>query len=335
MIIDNVSLDISSDLKNIKSAYHEYSVIFSDKSVSDVLEENDFLLIDRNVDTGITFKNKYVFDAIEDNKNIFSSIKILDEMVKSGFQKNSKLVVVGGGITQDVGALCAAMFKRGIRWVFFPTTLLSMCDSCIGAKCGVNHGNAKNQIGLFYPPQSVIINTNYLSTLEDKDILSGIGEIIKLHQIGGVPYNPGDIRGAIDQSLRIKRSIIEYDEFEYNIRKSLNYGHSFGHVLEVLSNYEIPHGTAVVWGMLIINEYFGGPVDIEFEKMCKKVLTPYKFKFTPEDFKQVLLKDKKVSNNSITLVRTEYGKTSFVQVNVTDAFIYAITSSLRKIQDRL
>lgn len=333
MIVNGIILQTDTIL-NVKSAYGNYDIIFDNINPNDILEDGDFLFIDKNVDM-IDFKDKVSFDAIEKNKTIFTSLDLMDKLHSMGFTKKNKMVIVGGGITQDVGSLCAALYKRGIPWVFFPTTLLSMCDSCIGSKMGVNHNGAKNQIGLFYPPKTVYININYLNTLKLDDISSGMGEILKLYQIGGIKFNsktPMEV--MIKQALMVKKSIIEYDEFEKTIRQSLNYGHTFGHVIEILSDYKMSHGEAVIWGMLIINRYFNIK-DEDFESNCKLFIKPFKFDFTTEMFKKVLLQDKKLHGNYITLIKTQFGNTEFVKIHVTDDFIKDITSSLLKIRDQL
>lgn len=333
MIVNKVSLQ-TNDSTLVKSAYGEYNIIFDNIYPNDIIEDGDFLFIDKNVDT-IDFKDKFSFDATEQNKTIFSSLELMDKLSSMGLTKKNKIVIVGGGITQDVGSLCAALYKRGVPWVFFPTTLLSMCDSCIGSKMGVNHNGAKNQIGLFYPPKAVYINTKYLDTLKSSDISSGMGEILKLYQIGGIKFDPNKpLETMIRESLLVKKSIIEYDEFEKTIRQSLNYGHTFGHVIEVISEYTIPHGEAVIWGMLLVNRYFNIKDD-EFESNCKRFIKPFRFTFTNEMFTRVLLQDKKTQGKFITLIKTEFGNTEFVKTCITDCFINDITSSLLKIQDQL
>ena len=173
-----------------------------------------------------------------------------------GFTKKNTLHVVGGGITQDIASMCAAIFKRGIEWVFTPTTLLSMCDSCIGSKMGVIHNNSKNQLGTFYPPKRVIINVSFLRSLSKRDIYSGIGEILKLYALDNVPWVIDDFEEALKKCLSIKKKIVEEDELEKTIRPCLNYGHTFGHVFETMSDFKIPHGVAVLIGMYVIDRYF-------------------------------------------------------------------------------
>ncbi|MCX7119782.1 MAG: 3-dehydroquinate synthase, partial [Legionellales bacterium] len=195
-------------------------------------------------------------------------LALYDFLHQHQITKGETLVVVGGGITQDISAFVAATYKRGINWVYFPTTLLAMSDSCIGGKAGVNYRGSKNQLALFSAPQSVMINTEFLRTLAAKDIQSGLGEILKLCITGGkhlvdffqqsVEFGTAKqfdrFKPLIMNALAVKRAVIEVDEFEQNIRKGLNYGHTIGHVIEAMTDYAIPHGIAVVIGMMIVNQ---------------------------------------------------------------------------------
>jgi 3-dehydroquinate synthase len=207
-------------------------------------------------------------DAMEENKNISSVLEVVDFMEKNKATKISMLFVIGGGIVQDLGAFSGAMYKRGLPWTFVPTTLLAQGDSCVGGKTALNHKKTKNLLALFSAPRRVIIDTGFLSSLSQGDLLSGIGEIFRLCITGGSSflkvferYLPDFLAGdaqatkhLIATSLSVKRAIVEFDEFELDIRRSMNYGHSFGHALEALTNYSIPHGVGVTIGILVENE---------------------------------------------------------------------------------
>ena len=199
-------------------------------------------------------------DAMEINKGIDKVLRVCEDLLVYGFDKGHTLIVIGGGIVQDIGAFTAKVYKRGINWVFVPTTLLSQCDSCIGGKTALNHLNYKNQLALFSAPNKVIIDTEFLNTLQPQDITSGYGEIVKLFLTGGSWYvdqfDEFTREEAIFHALSIKKAVVECDEFEDNERKSLNYGHSFGHVIESMTDYAIPHGTAVMLGIDIINKIY-------------------------------------------------------------------------------
>jgi 3-dehydroquinate synthase len=176
------------------------------------------------------------------------------------------LVGVGGGVVQDLSTFVSHIYYRGIDWTFIPTTLLSQADSCVGSKCALNLNGHKNQLGVVHTPKSVDIFPGFLETLPHSEIQSGFGEIAKLavtgknqfltefkthlHKYGVSTINLGEI---IYSSLNAKKYVIDQDEYESDLRRVLNYGHSFGHALESLTENSIVHGDAVVVGMDIIN----------------------------------------------------------------------------------
>ncbi len=206
--------------------------------------------------------------AAENFKTLDKVTEVLSFLCRQEVSKGDALFVVGGGITQDLGAFVSAIYKRGIPWYYFPTTLLSMADSCLGGKAGLNFQDAKNQVALFSTPHTVTLCPTFLQTLPEAAIISGLGEILKACIIGGSDFlalyqshvNQGQVsseaafQNLIMAALWVKKTIVEYDEFETNHRRSLNYGHTLGHALEVLSHYQIPHGQSVVIGMAIANE---------------------------------------------------------------------------------
>ena len=272
--------DIQKSEFVIKSTPYDYTVKFiDDKNLRLVLLQNrninkqkNFIFVDKNVNK--IYKEKLwkkdhtlTLIANEENKTINSSLLIIDLLNKNNFTKKEILISIGGGITQDVTAFARSIFKRGINWTYFPTTLLSMADSCIGAKSAINYGGTKNLIGLFSAPKEVFINTTFLKTLDKRDVLSGYGEIIKLCIVGGEStieefkkakdLQNGDLLFQIDilikTALIVKKAVISEDEFENNIRKALNYGHTVGHAIESIVKFKIPHGIAVFIGMFIEN----------------------------------------------------------------------------------
>ena len=202
-------------------------------------------------------------EATESAKSFERLGHVYSWLLEKGFRRDCVLLVAGGGVLQDIGCFVASTLMRGVRWVFIPTTLLAQCDSCIGSKSSINFGRFKNQIGTFYPPDEIILNDNILLTLPADEVRSGMGEVIKLHLIAG-----GDkwkwfealatgrdlkdmpLRDVVRSSLEIKKPFVEEDEFDKGRRNLLNYGHTFGHAYESLSDFAIPHGIAVSLGVL-------------------------------------------------------------------------------------
>ena len=235
--------------------------------------EDPFVVVDARVAelhpailTGVKKGRVYALPATEEEKTLAGVERMSLFLQEGGASKRSALVVIGGGIVQDIGTFAAHIYYRGIPLHYAPTTLLSMADSCIGAKCGVNLGRYKNQLGFFRSPARVYVWPGFLETLAPDDIRSGLGEIVKLAVISGPEsfellerrferYGTAvdSIDEAIHASLETKRRVIEIDEYERDLRKTLNYGHTFGHALEAVTKNEVPHGLAVAWGMDVAN----------------------------------------------------------------------------------
>lgn len=207
-----------------------------------------------------------LIDATEDEKTLAGAGRVCTWLQQQNATKQTTLIAIGGGITQDVCAFAAHIYYRGLRWVYVPTTLLGMSDSCIGAKCCINHGSYKNQLGAFHSPGQVHLCTSFLDTLADEAIASGYGEILKLMFTGSRAHlerlekavargglRNDDLPDLLRASLEVKKAIIEVDEYEKDLRRILNYGHTFGHALESLTDHEVPHGLAVAWGMDLVN----------------------------------------------------------------------------------
>lgn len=314
----------NSNIVQIKSYNKLYNVSYSNKNTLELINElyeiNDFILIDKNVYNldnkcldNIDDKYYFLFDAIEDNKNIDSVLKIIDILYNLKFNKKNKLIVIGGGITQDIGGFISAIYKRGLNWIFIPTTILSMTDSAIGGKVGINR-NSKNILALFISPNNIYISDYFLKSLKEEDIISGLGESLKLGLIGGEEtYNifkenyKDDYKNYINiikMSTSVKKEIVEYDELEKNERRVLNYGHTIGHSLESSCNYYIPHGISVLFGMYFINNLF-------YEDKYND-LNNYILKMIPNKFKKIdisyntflghILNDKKNDGDNVCFI---------------------------------
>lgn len=205
-------------------------------------------------------------DATENNKGLDSSSALLEALVGHDFRRDDTLVAIGGGIIQDVAAFSASILYRGVEWIFVPTTLLAQSDSCLGSKTSINLGDKKNLIGNFYPPSRILIDTAFLDTLAVEDVQSGIGEMLHFFYYANSPMiqrlmaeydrllvDRAGLRPYIEESLLIKKSVAEKDEFDRGERNKFNYGHTFGHALESATRYSIRHGLAVTVGMDLAN----------------------------------------------------------------------------------
>ena len=263
-----------------------------------------------------------IIEAHEKQKSYEGLIPIINKLISGGFRKNHRLIGIGGGITQDITAFIASIMYRGVEWIFFPTTLLAQGDSCIGSKTSINFGAYKNQVGGFYPPNRIYIDLNFLDTLSSADLQSGLGEMshyfvvsseedFKKYKQNYTPAlsNKTVLANMISKSLEIKKSYIEIDEFDQNERQVFNYGHSFGHAIESLKNYTIPHGIAVSFGMDMANyisvkmELLKPEIRNEIRELLEKIWEGYNIKnIDIEKFCNVLAKDKKNVGKELRLI---------------------------------
>jgi len=351
-------------LLQVHSSPRNYTVAFSrddsGRSVASELDANpgSALVCDEKVFKlyleNISIDQSRIFraPATENFKTMDGVLKLVDFFDDLRISKSSLIVVAGGGIIQDVAAFACAMYKRGIDWTFFPTTLLSMCDSCIGAKANVNYRNGKNQLGLFTAPGKVIINPGFLETLSEFDIRSGLGEILKLFIMGGEKYlgiyesfTKEDSEPRIENylemiihALSLKIAVIQEDEFELDSRKILNYGHTIGHAVESLSNYSIPHGQAVALGISVVNDISveHGMLSAVSRDMIKRLIAgligrnPEYGDFDEKKFKDLILRDKKTRGGIVTFAALKKpGEMFLLKIPAGDELFESLIKSLR------
>ena len=205
------------------------------------------------------------FEASEKNKNLKNVNSILQVLLRNNFSRGDVIICIGGGIAGDVSGFVASIFKRGLKFINIPSTLLAQVDSSIGGKTGVNNKYGKNLIGSFYQPNLVVSDSKLLESLSRREIICGYAEILKHSLIKNKNFflfldknlqnilklKKGYIEKAILESCRIKKYIVEKDEKESGLRKSLNFGHTFGHAYEATLNYskKLNHGEGVLLGI--------------------------------------------------------------------------------------
>jgi 3-dehydroquinate synthase len=212
----------------------------------------------------------------EAHKTLASAAIVIDELVGSRANRDATIVALGGGVVGDIAGFAAACYMRGIAFIQVPTTLLAQVDSSVGGKTGVNHPQGKNLIGAFHQPRLVLIDTDTLKTLPDRELRAGLAEIIKYGAIADREFfgwlesnidelltrNPDALSHAIRRSCELKAEIVAEDERETGRRAILNFGHTFGHAIENLVGYgEWLHGEAVAAGMLMAAELSGIAAD--------------------------------------------------------------------------
>ena len=332
----------------VKTKSETYPIIIGQdiiQKLSDILKKNSIncknylLVIDKKISKKMilkitkSFKKKnifkYFFKASEKNKNQTNVNNILNILLDKNFTRDDCLISVGGGITGDVGGFAASIFKRGITFINIPTTLLSQVDSSVGGKTGINTKYGKNLVGSFYQPKIVISDSEFLKTLPKREIICGYGEILKHSLIMSKKFyeylnrNVSNIlelkspfiEKAIFESCKIKKHIVEKDEKEKNVRKILNFGHTFAHAYEAALGYskKLNHGEAVILGInsalkFSLNQKFINKS--EYASVVKhikkfKTLSEIKNYFSNKSLKRILFfmtKDKKNKTNKINLI---------------------------------
>ncbi len=206
----------------------------------------------------------FEFEGGEKNKNITSVEKMYSALMQNEFGRDTLIMALGGGITGDIAGYVASTFARGVQLVQVPTTLLAAVDSSIGGKTGINFGETKNIVGTFYQPEFVLIDTNFLKTLPDEELICGTGEILKYAFLTDTAFFNflnknldkllnGDATVTskiIERCVRFKGDVVTKDEREKGLRKILNLGHTFAHAIEVEQNYTVKHGQAVAVGIV-------------------------------------------------------------------------------------
>ena len=217
----------------VKSSVHDYEVKFVENAprvLKNNIRDGDVIIIDNKVKVLYPDLLKIInnniniigLDAREDQKSYEGLIPIIQELINSGFRKNHRLIGIGGGIIQDITAFTASIMYRGVKWFFFPTTLLAQGDSCIGSKTSINFGEYKNQIGGFYPPQKIYVDLNFIDSLSTADLQSGLGEMCHYfivageknfkqykHDYNSALANKVVLTKMISGSLAIKKEYIE------------------------------------------------------------------------------------------------------------------------------
>ena len=269
-----------------KSNHHKYS-IFIGENILKILPskigslcpntKKIAIIIDKNVP--VKFKKKLkallksynllilIYEASEKNKSLNKVDYFLKKLLSNNFNRSDLIIAVGGGVTGDVIGFVSSIFKRGINFINVPTTLLAQVDSAVGGKTGINSDYGKNLIGSFYQPKLVISDTNFINSLSRKEIICGYAEILKHSIIKDKKFfnwlekntkfilekKSRELTYAIKKSCEIKIHFVKQDVNEKGLRMILNFGHTFGHAIEVINKYskKITHGEAVLTGMIL------------------------------------------------------------------------------------
>ncbi len=272
---------------------------------------------------------KYVFPHGESSKNINEYIKITNFMAEKSMDRKSLIIALGGGVTGDLSGFVSSTYMRGIDFIQIPTSLLAMVDSSVGGKTAVDTPFGKNMLGTFYQPKAVICDINTLSTLPNEYINDGLGEIVKYCILSGgelfrklsKPFNCNN-KEIISDCIKIKSEIVSSDEFEEGTRQLLNLGHTFGHCIELLSDFKLSHGKAVAKGIYLIADisYKNKLCSEEVFREIKNLLNFHGFNlqipYTYQEIFDIIKHDKKKNGEFINLVIPEnIGKCKIIKIS--------------------
>jgi 3-dehydroquinate synthase len=313
-----------------EDAYQELNNYLTDNKTSTVfvlMDENTgelcLPILRKKISNNVSIKVIEI-KAGEVHKNINTCVEVWKSLTNFEADRNSILINLGGGMVSDLGGFVASTYKRGIRFINIPTTLLSMVDASVGSKTGVDLDNLKNLVGLFSDPEMVLIDTSYLITLKDREMRSGIAEVIKY----GLTFDNdllikvkedkwqinNDLNDIIYQSILLKNNVVLKDFKEKDLRKVLNFGHTVGHAIEsyFLNQRSFPsltHGEAIAIGMVIeafiSHKKYNFPID-ELESLKSYIHKTFGKIIIPsenyDDILELMRHDKKNSNGNINYI---------------------------------
>lgn len=335
-----------------------YPIIIENEPISELCEkiktfigENNYIVvISAKVEKlygkilNIPKKNKFILKDGEKEKNFENYHKILNFALKNKLDRKSYIVAIGGGVVGDLAGFAAATYMRGIGLIQVPTTLLACTDSSVGGKTAINTNYGKNLVGAFYQPKIVFINPTFLKTLDETQFMSGIGEVVKyafiekscrcdeeFHFTNFLEEKQKEIferdektlQKLIEISIKLKKSVVEKDEKESDLRRILNFGHTYGHAIEKINNYKkVTHGQAVVEGIkyafnialkknFIDKNYCFYAMDI-IKKMKFHNLPKYKY----EQMIKLIQMDKKANSGKLVFVLpTNYSEVDMFEIS--------------------
>lgn len=291
---------------------------FRDAVASAALVVVDEALVDRVPATGVPV---LAVPAGEETKTLAGCENLILRMRDAGVRRGDHVVAVGGGVIQDLATFVTDVYMRGLPWSYVPTTLMAMADSCIGGKSSINVGDVKNLVGGIYPPTAVVVDPEFLTTLSPTARAAGFSEAAKISFCRGPEAFEGYLaayerfgsepEALIDLVLRSKRWFVEIDEHDRKERRLLNFGHTFGHALEVAVDHEISHGLGVAVGVLCATQHPSAGTGPQIEQLaahCRALLASADgvgealARFDPERYERAFRADKKHGADGFHLI---------------------------------
>lgn len=325
---------LSQAIKDIGKTYTSYIIItdsnvkplYADKIVNELKAfDGDSLVVS--------------FEAGEENKTLDTIASFYDQIIRFGADRKALVIALGGGVTGDMAGFCASTYMRGIDFVQVPTSLLSQVDSSVGGKTGVDFNGYKNVVGAFYQPMFVYINVATLNSLPERELYAGMSEVVKHGFIKDLKYydflkqnvdqvlnlEPDTLKTMIKWSCEIKKSVVDEDEKEAGVRALLNFGHTFGHSIERLKNFELIHGECVSIGMhgALHLSHELGYLSEEAVKDGIELIKAYHMPLTVsglgrDDLYNEMFHDKKTTNKRLVFAMLNQVGDSFLNTNTID-----------------
>jgi len=329
---------------NLNNKEQTYSIFIDNEAISDLYQKllnetenkNFLIVISEKVEKiygkilNFPKKNKFILKDGEKEKNFNNYQKILDKAFELKLDRKSLIIAIGGGVAGDLAGFAASTYMRGIDLIQVPTTLLACVDSSVGGKTAINTKFGKNLIGTFYQPKKVFINPKFLKTLDKKQFKSGLGEVIKYSFIEKscncnedfnlmnflnenykniLDLDEKTLNNLIAICIKLKKSVVEQDEKESNLRRILNFGHTYGHAIEKINNFKkYAHGEAVVEGikfafdLALKKNYIDKNYHFLGFDLIKKFDYPNLPEYEFEKMANIMLLDKKATSGKITFV---------------------------------
>jgi len=291
---------------------------------------------------GFSKEEKFVLKDGEKEKNFKNYQKIINAALKSGLTRKDAIIAIGGGVVGDLAGFVAATYMRGIDLIQVPTTLLACVDSSIGGKTAINTDFGKNLVGAFYQPKAVLINVNFLKTLDDRQFKTGLCEVVKYafiekncptaeeyHLVNFLSekiaqiqaHDPKTLERLIEICICLKTAVVQADEREGNLRRILNFGHTYGHAIEKESNYKYTHGESVVAGMKYAFDLAAkkGLIDKNYKFFAEDLIKKFNFRELPQFKLSKMLAhmkmDKKASADRLTFILpTDYSTVEAIEI---------------------
>lgn len=350
----------------INESEKSYPIVIRNNSIADLREEileiigrNNYLVVISEKVYKLYGKvlkfpknNLFILKDGEKEKNFKTYKKILEKALKLKLTRNDYIIAVGGGVCGDIAGFAASTYMRGIKLVQIPTTLLACVDSSVGGKTGIDTDYGKNLIGAFYQPNAVLINTNFLKTLDERQFKTGLGEVVKyafiekscrcdeeFNLINFLSLNSEKILSrscdVMEELIRVcvclKISVVEKDEREGGLRKILNFGHTYGHAIEYLTKYKkYTHGEAVVKGIEFVFEmaFRMGIVVDSYKFVAQDLIKKYGFKSIPDMSLSKIIEamklDKKATSDGIVFIMpveySQVGEYKFFEEEIFGSF---------------